>query len=247
MRPPVRISAAWKTTNVQPEAPVGAAPRARRGARRGRRSRSAPSAEASPAPAARETRSGVRAPRRAGCAGCSRAAPASGKPWRAIQRKFGRKSSPATAPPIQIPGFANARRAGVSSRPDDDGETEDERRLLVEQAEAHQRAEPDPQPVVARLDPADHAERRAHPEERLERVHRQEVVDAEVDRRHQDRERRQALRVPASARARARAAPRARPWPRPPAAGSSRRPRSDSPNTCRANHAIAAMSGGWST
>ena len=115
MRPPVRISAAWKTTNVQPRHRYARPSRAKK-------SHASPAiqmgavsgsiARASCPSSASGFRTTSRWLRRMFSSSSS-----IGKPWRAIQTKFGRKISPATAPPIQIPGFANARRAGVSSRP----------------------------------------------------------------------------------------------------------------------------------
>ncbi len=64
---------------------------------------------------------------------------------------------------------------------DHEGEGEDGHRVLVLQAHAGEKAEPQPQPLVAGLDDADEDVRAPRPEQRLEGVHREEVVHHHVD------------------------------------------------------------------
>ena len=67
--------------------------------------------------------------------------------------------------------------------------------MLVLEPYAREHAKQQPQTLVAAFDDLDGDKRGAHPEERLERIHRQQVVEAEIKRRRNHRNARQDLRV----------------------------------------------------
>ncbi len=77
-----------------------------------------------------------------------------------------------------------------------DPETEERHRVLVVQPDTGQRAEGQPELLVPGLDDADHEPRPAHPEQGLECVHRQDVVQEQVDGGHGHARGRQALAEP---------------------------------------------------
>ncbi len=97
------------------------------------------------------------------------------------------------APAIQSQGLASTRRCGVSSRPTTMPAPKIEHGVFVFEAESRQDAEPDPEPLVAGFHDADHQPGAAHPEQRLEGVHGEQVIDSENTRRHQGREGGEAL------------------------------------------------------
>src|SRR5207247_1951839 len=79
-----------------------------------------------------------------------------------------------------------ALRGEEESHTESDDEEGD--RVLVEEAEAGDEAERQPVPRVL---PPHHPDRdpgAGHPEERLERIHREDALEGEVDRRDQDRD-----------------------------------------------------------
>ena len=94
-------------------------------------------------------------------------------------------------------------REGASLRAQQDadhqGERVDRHRVLVLQAEAGEKAEPQPQLLVAGPDDADEDVRAPRPEQRLECVHREEVVHHDVDEGERARDGREAHREPPAA------------------------------------------------
>ena len=91
------------------------------------------------------------------------------------------------------PGARERAALRSQHQADHDAGAEDQHGVLVFEADSRQDAEPDPEFRVAGLDDADEQVGATHPEQRLERVHGQQAVRGEECRRHQGRERRQAL------------------------------------------------------
>jgi hypothetical protein len=81
-------------------------------------------------------------------------------------------------------------------KPGDEGDREERHGVLVEEPDSDDDADREPE---SRIVPPDHADREPgarRPEERLQRVHGEEAVEPEVDRRHEDREGGDDLREP---------------------------------------------------
>ena len=83
------------------------------------------------------------------------------------------------------PSLAELAALGRQDERDDDGRAEEERRVLVLEAQSREDAERDPPARVSGPDDANEREDAAHPEERLEAVHRHERVLREEDRREE--------------------------------------------------------------
>ena len=113
--------------------------------------------------------------------------------------RFGRKMRNAIAPPIQSQGLAKRTALRSQEQADDDAGAEDQHGVLVFEAESRQDAEPDPELLVAGFHDADQQPGAAHPEQRLECVHGQQVVGGENTRRDQRGERGEALGKPLAA------------------------------------------------
>ena len=104
-----------------------------------------------------------------------------GQPCCTFQITFGRKTRKARPPPSQIHGRAKARRCGLSRTPTTRAKAKTAIEYLFCRPSPAIAPNDEPQPLVAGLDdPHDHV-RAPRPEQRLERVHREEVVHHDVD------------------------------------------------------------------
>ena len=98
-------------------------------------------------------------------------------------------------------------RAQLAPRPREDegraqGQAEEHRRVLVHQAEAGEEAEEEPGAPITTIEDPQQDEHRSHPQQRLEGVHGEEAVGAEVDGCHGHGQSSQGLREGAAQPAR---------------------------------------------
>ena len=132
-----------------------------------------------------------------------------------------------------------AARGGEET--DDDARAEEAHRVLVQQADAGEQAERQPQARIGAVEEARDEDRAARPDQRLPRIHGREAVRDEHDRRDGDPEGREKLRAAVVHRGRGQGGPRSRTSAAPARAGSSRIAKSESPSVAR----TAAVSAGW--
>ena len=92
------------------------------------------------------------------------------------------------------PGTGEQAALGREEEPEDNAGAENQHRVFVFEPDSGAYAEPDPQLCVACFDHAHDEPDAAQPEQRLERVHGQQIVETEDSRRHKHRDRSEALR-----------------------------------------------------
>ena len=110
-----------------------------------------------------------------------------GQPCRASQSRFGRNSASAIAPPITDPFRTQQPPLARKAESGDQRKTENEHRVLVFEADSGDDAEGEPPFRRCAFHDAHHDPRAEQPEERLERIHREEAVEGEIRGRPKDR------------------------------------------------------------
>ena len=116
-----------------------------------------------------------------------------------VPQQVGQEDQKRDRAPCPEPRRAQPPALARQHQPCHNAEAEDQHRVLVLQPDTRHYAEPQPELRVPGPDDPYHQVRAAHPEQRLESIHRKEVVQRQNAWRQHQTQRRQALRKPRAA------------------------------------------------